>query len=147
MDNLRFQDLSTEFCDQVFEIERASIDEPWSLNQIQGLVGDKNVVARIGVVENKVVCYYSFYNICDEGNINNLAVLESFRGKGMGSLLMDDMIKRAKDMNINSLTLEVNVNNRIAISLYQKLGFEIEGKRVKFYGGKDDALIMWKRNI
>ena len=135
MDNLRFIDLSTEFCNQVFDLEKMSIDEPWTLNQIEGLVDDK------------VICYYSFYNICDEGNINNLAVLDSFRGQGIGSMLLEDMIDVAKSRQISALTLEVNVNNKVAIYLYQKFGFVVEGKRVKFYGGRDDALIMWKRDI
>ncbi|MDE6276377.1 MAG: ribosomal protein S18-alanine N-acetyltransferase [Clostridia bacterium] len=147
MVDLCFQNLLPKFCDQVAAIEAASIDEPWTLNQIRGLVDDQNAVARIGVIEDKVVCYYSFYNICDEGNINNLAVLQDFKGKGIGSLLLEDMIKLAKELNISALTLEVNVNNEAAIALYIKYGFVVEGRRLKFYGGRDDALIMWKRNL
>ncbi|MDE7348968.1 MAG: ribosomal protein S18-alanine N-acetyltransferase [Clostridia bacterium] len=147
MDNLRFQNISDAYCDQVFQIERASIDEPWTLNQIIGLAQDKNAIARIGVLDGEVVCYYSFYNICNEGNINNLAVKENYRGKGVGSLLIEDMLETAKGNNLTALTLEVNEKNVAAIALYRKYGFTTEGKRTKFYGGKDDALIMWKRGI
>ena len=49
MDNLYFEDLSIEYCNQVFDIERQSISEPWSREQIQGLVTDKNAVARVGI--------------------------------------------------------------------------------------------------
>ena len=147
MDNLRFKNLSDKFCDQVFDIERASIGEPWSFGQIQDLVSDAKAVARVGIIDSQVVCYYSFYNICNEGNINNLAVKQDFRGKGIGKLLIEDMLQVAKGMNLSSLTLEVNEKNLVAIALYQKFGFVIEGKRPKFYAGVDDALIMWKRNI
>ena len=147
MDNLRFEYLPIEFCHQVFDIERQSISEPWSYEQIKQLVSDKNAVARVGIIDGKVVCYYSFYNICNEGNINNLAVREDFRGIGIGKLLIEDMINVAKDSKISALTLEVNENNTVAIGLYGKFGFKIEGKRVKFYNGVDDALIMWKRNF
>ncbi|MDE6869496.1 MAG: ribosomal protein S18-alanine N-acetyltransferase [Clostridia bacterium] len=147
MDNLRFQDLSEIFCNQVFDIERASISEPWTLNQICGLIADASAVVRIGVIDGEVICYYSFYDICGEGNINNLAVKEDYRGKGIGSLLIEDMLNVAKGKNLMALTLEVNEKNCAAISLYNKFGFKTEGKRIKFYGGKDDALIMWKRGI
>lgn len=147
MDNLRFQNLSDEFCKQVFDIERAGIDEPWTLNQICALVSDKNVVARIGVADGEVICYYSFYDICNEGNVNNLAVKEDYRGEGIGDLLIEDMIKVAKDKKLSAITLEVNEKNSVAIALYCKYGFITEGKRNRFYGGKDDALIMWKRDI
>ncbi|MDE7209045.1 MAG: ribosomal protein S18-alanine N-acetyltransferase, partial [Clostridia bacterium] len=144
MDNLRFQDLSGIFCNQVFDIERASISEPWTLNQICELISDSSAVVRIGVIDGEVICYYSFYDICGEGNINNLAVKEDHRGKGVGSLLIEDMLNVAKEKNLMALTLEVNEKNCAAISLYNKFGFKTEGKRIKFYGGKDDALIMWK---
>lgn len=147
MENLHFENLSAKFCAQVFEIEQCSIGESWTVNQIQGLVDDKKAFARIGIVGDEVVCYYSFYNIVGEGNINNLAVKESCRGKGVGSMLIEDMIMTAKGAKISSLTLEVNENNAAAISLYKKFGFKSEGRRIKFYGGKYDAIIMWKRDI
>ena len=147
MDNLYFEDLSIEYCNQVFDIERQSISEPWSREQIQGLVTDKNAVARVGIVDGKVICYYSFYNICNEGNVNNLAVKQDYRGKGIGKSLIKDMIKVAKDRGICALTLEVNEKNNNAIHLYRKFGFILEGKRTKFYKGADDALIMWNRGI
>lgn len=145
--NLHFENLSYDFCNQVFDIEKASIGEPWSFSQIQGLVNDVNAIARVGIVDSTAVCYYSFYNICGEGNINNLAVKQDFRGKGIGSLLIKDMLKVAKDINLAALTLEVNEKNLVAMGLYRKFGFAVEGKRPKFYAGKDDALIMWKRDI
>ncbi|MDE7191208.1 MAG: ribosomal protein S18-alanine N-acetyltransferase [Clostridia bacterium] len=139
--------MSDVFCNQVFDIERASIDEPWTLNQICALASDKNAVARVGIVDGEIICYYSFYDICNEGNVNNLAVKENYRCKGVGALLIEDMIEIAKEKKLTAITLEVNEKNTIAIALYRKYGFITEGKRTKFYGGKDDALIMWKRDI
>ncbi len=60
---------------------------------------------------------------------------------------MKDMINVAKIRNLQSLTLEVNENNEIAINLYKKFGFAVEGRRANYYFGKDAALIMWKRNF
>ncbi|MDE5756262.1 MAG: ribosomal protein S18-alanine N-acetyltransferase [Clostridia bacterium] len=147
MNNLHFQNLSIDLCAQVFDIESNSIEEPWTLSQIQGLVSDKNAVARVGIIGDEVICYYSFYIICGEGNINNLAVKANFREKGVGRIMIEDMIKVSKELNLSALTLEVNEKNAVAISFYEKFGFKTEGKRTKFYGGRDDALIMWKRDI
>ncbi len=61
--------------------------------------------------------------------------------------MINDMIERAKSLGVGALTLEVNENNTNAISLYKKFGFEVEGVRVKFYNGRDDAFIMWKRDL
>ncbi len=147
MVKLIFEKLKREFCKEVFEIETVSIQEPWSFEQICGLVEDGKAVCAVGLLDGEVVCYYSFYNICDEGYVNNLAVRQDFRGKGFGAQLINDMIERAKSLGVGALTLEVNENNTNAISLYKKFGFEVEGVRVKFYNVRDDAFIMWKRDL
>jgi ribosomal-protein-alanine N-acetyltransferase len=48
----------------------------------------------------------------------------------------------AKEKDGHELTLEVNVRNTPAISLYLKAGLKELGRREKFYNNQDDALIM-----
>jgi ribosomal-protein-alanine N-acetyltransferase len=44
--------------------------------------------------------------------------------------------------------LEVRSQNRIALRLYQSLGFEILGRRPHYYQQPDDdALILWRRDL
>ena len=81
--------------------------------------------------------------ILDEAHIANIVVKENKRGLGIGSKLLEDLIKKAKS-STNSITLEVNEKNLIAISLYQKYGFQILGKRKKYYNNTHDAYIMTK---
>ena len=50
----------------------------------------------------------------------------------------------AKNTNKNSISLEVNEKNLIAINLYKKFGFKKIGSRKKYYNGIDDAIIMSK---
>ena len=61
---------------------------------------------------------------------------------GIGSKLLEELIKKAKDTS-TLITLEVNEENKPAIHLYEKYGFKLLGKRKNYY--KDnDALIMTK---
>ena len=50
----------------------------------------------------------------------------------------------ADSENKDTISLEVNEINEPAINLYKKAGFEIVGKRKKYYDGKNDAIIMTK---
>ena len=50
----------------------------------------------------------------------------------------------AKEINSESISLEVNENNSIAIHLYESYGFRKVGLRKKYYNGKDNAIIMTK---
>jgi RimJ/RimL family protein N-acetyltransferase len=71
---------------------------------------------------------------------------QDWRGKGIGGQLMARAIEWAKSTgSIKRIELAVFERNTIAIHLYQKFGFEIEGKRRKavFRDGQYlDGLIM-----
>ena len=48
------------------------------------------------------------------------------------------------DTEIENVILEVNINNKPALNLYQKLGFNIINIRKGYYNG-EDAYIMEKK--
>ena len=58
------------------------------------------------------------------GQIGRMAVLPSFRNKGLGSQIMDVLIETAKSKGISSLILHAQVS---AIPFYEKLGFIANG--------------------
>ncbi|CCH64852.1 Ribosomal-protein-S18p-alanine acetyltransferase [Richelia intracellularis HM01] len=41
----------------------------------------------------------------------------------------------------------MRISNLAAISLYQKFGFKIAGRRSKYYQDGEDALILWLSDI
>lgn len=62
----------------------------------------------------------------------HMSVRAEFRGKGIGTSLLQSLIDWAKDNPvIEKLTLAVFVTNQPAISLYEKMGFLEEGHRVR----------------
>ena len=65
--------------------------------------------------------------------IQNIVIDPDFRGKGLGSALLDDAIARALKDGIKILTLDVARNNPGAIKLYERVGFQAKlNKRVWF---------------
>ena len=57
-----------------------------------------------------------------------MAVHDDWQGKGVGTALMEAIIELADNwLNLIRLELEVFTDNKPAIGLYQKFGFEIEG--------------------
>jgi len=59
------------------------------------------------------------------GFITSVSVLREWTGKGVASQLMEQCIHHAKDADMQYLKLEVAMNNRLAISLYEKSGFTV----------------------
>jgi putative acetyltransferase len=58
-----------------------------------------------------------------------LGVHDDYHGMGVGSKLLETVIDLADNwLNIQRIQIEVNADNKAAIALYNKYGFEIEGE-------------------
>jgi ribosomal protein S18 acetylase RimI-like enzyme len=62
-----------------------------------------------------------------------MAVAREWRGRGVGSALVQAAIKWSREQGLHKLSLEVFSHNEAAIALYRKFGFVEEGRRVKQY--------------
>ncbi len=57
------------------------------------------------------------------------------QGRGLGTAMTSMAIRLAREQGLHRLSLEVVADNRIAIQVYEKAGFKIEGiMRDAFYG-------------
>ena len=72
-----------------------------------------------------------------EYEILHLAVLKKYRGKGVGFLLLSELEKQLKTVEkCIKIYLEVRVENKFAIKLYQKLGYKAYNERKNYYRSK-----------
>lgn len=74
-----------------------------------------------------------------------MSVDRNYRNRGIGAEMMERAIRWAQERGIVRLELEVYAENATAIRLYEKYGFEVEGrKRMYAYqrGRYYDSLIM-----
>lgn len=92
--------------------------------------------------EGKIVGFAAMRLAAGIGEILNVAVHPRYCRQGIAFRLLSKLITQARMQGCERLTLEVNIRNRAAISLYSKVGFAEVGRREKFYNGQDDALVM-----
>ncbi|HYA02401.1 MAG TPA: GNAT family N-acetyltransferase [Syntrophobacteria bacterium] len=71
--------------------------------------------------------------------IISLVVGRKYRRRGVGTLLMQEVIRRCPGTR---LTLEVRVGNQGARSFYQKLGFRESARMPGYYPDGEDGLLM-----
>ncbi|AFT82012.1 GNAT family N-acetyltransferase [Leuconostoc carnosum] len=57
-----------------------------------------------------------------------IAILQQFQGAGLGQASMDTLIDWAQQMSLESLWLDVQTDNQVAIHLYQKYDFKNVGE-------------------
>lgn len=132
----------------VKEISDLSFSSPWSLLSMEKELINKNAVYIVVKLGNKVVAFGGMWIIFDECHITNIAVHPDFRRNNFGDVIVENLIKIAKDMDVTSMTLEVRSSNIAAINLYKKHNFSIEGVRKNYYQHpREDGYIMWNYNI
>ncbi|WP_370259487.1 GNAT family N-acetyltransferase [Idiomarina sp.] len=74
--------------------------------------------------------------------IYSIAVAPAFRGQGVAKLLVNEVIKTQRQQDRLGLSLEVKLDNKRAIQLYQSLGFETVDILVNYYDDGTDGLKM-----
>lgn len=92
-----------------------------------------------------VAGYIGFYGVPDEGDITNVSVKKEFRNRGIGTLLLSELIRETGRRGFRKIFLEVRRSNKEAIGLYERNGFRQVGVRRKYYDAPvEDALIMMR---
>ena len=121
---------------------QTEFDEFWNINNLKNDFQNPNSTYFVAKLDNEIVGFAGFLNICDEANIMNIVTKINKRHLGIGSKLLSQLITSAHEQNCKSITLEVNEHNTYAINLYEKFNFKRIGLRKKYYNNKDNAIIM-----
>ena len=134
----------------ILKIERNAFKNPWSRDALLDELSCKGacnfVVKRNHVQDLYAIIAYGFFRlIVPELHILKIAVVQKRRGDGVASWLLNECFKRALKKGADCTYLEVRPSNHPAIKLYQKLGFQIIGRRPNYYPEtREDALVMMK---
>ena len=128
----------------IYEIEQQSFSVPWRLESVLAeLEGAENKLYMEICEENHIVGYAGAWLVYDEGQITNIAVLPSARGKGYGSKLTKQLINECFSRGMHEIFLEVRISNLAALAMYRNLGFSVKGIRKEYYSEPtEDAYIM-----
>jgi len=131
----------------IHAIEGASFGDPWSLDSFRDLVDHPRAKMEVAVDAGGAVLGYAIaWYVADESEIANIAVAPAARRRGVGAVLLDRILKAAAEFGARSVFLEVRESNEEARKLYEARGFEIAGRRIKYYRKPDeDALIMRRK--
>jgi ribosomal-protein-alanine N-acetyltransferase len=93
--------------------------------------------------QDKIAGFAGFWIMAGEAHIISIAVRSSYRGRGIGELILAHLIDLAQSLGADIVTLEARVSNYIAQNLYVKYGFKNVGTRRAYYtDNREDAVIM-----
>lgn len=113
---------------------------------VETIEGDERGVRYLAVADGLVVGSLGVdlrpYDVADLG----MFVQREWRGRGVGSALIEAAIAWARSAGAHKVALQLWPHNRPALALYQKFGFEQEGRLRRHYRRRNgelwDALVM-----
>ena len=100
---------------------------------------------RVMKRDERLVGYAGYWLIADEVHISTIAVDPYLRNRGLGELILLNILYLAFEYEAALVTLEVRASNQVAQDLYRKYEFEMVGRRRRYYKDTgEDALLMTK---
>lgn len=143
-----------EDLDTVAMINRACLPENYSPSFFLEHYYENPKIFLVAEVGGKIVGYnmcrieFGVSNVrtafAKKGHVISVAVMQDYRGRGIGKALMERGMAGVKEGGANEIYLEVRVSNNTAVGLYKKLGFKIDRVSDAYYRDGENAYVMVK---
>lgn len=140
--HINISPMTLEDFSSIESIFSLDFDEFWNTNILKEELKCNSSKFLVAKYNNEVIGLAGFKILVDSADIMNIAVKKTYRSHGVGTLLLKNLIDLFHSLKLNSLNLEVNENNKIAINLYEKTGFKIISTRKNYYPNNENAIIM-----
>ncbi len=113
----------------------------WSRAQYEEELGSGRGLLAV-FDDGEVRGYLVLRKVLPEAQLVDLAVRPPDHGRGLGRTLLDCAAMTARVWGCAKITLEVSAVNEPALRLYRWVGFQVVGRRPKFYNDRSDAILM-----
>ena len=116
-----FRILNYEWIEKFFEVEPT--DEYILSNPVDTVI-NKGGLIYFAKCKNEIVGTFALIKVdSDTYELSKMAVTENFQGRGIGRMLMDIAIQKARELDLVRIILYSNTDLGIAITMYLNYGF------------------------
>ena len=130
---IQIRDMTREDIPQIMEIEKACYDEPWDAAHFIFQLEREEPCNWVAVDGGNICAYINCCKWGSELHLNNIAVRDDMRGRGIAQILLDRAIAYAGEHRLGVIRIEVNENNQCARDFYKKNGFVQTGSIPDYY--------------
>lgn len=125
-------------------LESMVFSDPWPTRLYLQEVGQPLRFQRVVCdAEGRVAAYLFASWQADELHILKVATHPGYQRQGLATVLLHAARAAALQRHGRGLVLEVRPSNQPAIRVYRRLGYELLGRRPKYYADGEDALVMY----
>jgi [ribosomal protein S18]-alanine N-acetyltransferase len=139
-----------EDLETLLTLDQACFGKLWSrdhyLRELESPNSD--IVILYDAKTGQPVSYGCVWAIVDEAHITILGTHPDHQRNGYARQVLSGLLHLAVLRELKRSTLEVRASNEAALSLYESFGFEVAGRRKKYYSdNQEDALILWRNKL
>lgn len=142
--NLIIRKMTVDDVPAVVALDQMSFSLPWPERSFRFELTD-NPASRCWVAEldGKVVAMIVVWLIVDEAHVATVATHPKYRRQGIGKRLLAYALLQIMQDGARSSFLEVRESNLAAQEMYRRFGYEVTGRRRRYYRDNDeDAILM-----
>lgn len=150
--NIVILDFEEKYADEVLQIQTESGLSVWTKKDYLNELGKDDSIFKIAQNTDGKIIGFALVRLLignsltsfDSSEILNIAVRESFRQKGIGQMIFDEVLQELKRINVKEIWLEVRESNAKAIAFYQKNGFEFQFERKNYYQNPSENALVFR---
>lgn len=140
------EDLSPDTLKEATALHASTITPPWSETAMEAELHKDTAVFRVAKDSSgHIVGLCGMYTVMEDADIACIAVSEQLRRQKIGTLLLSDAQKQAKNAGCLKLMLEVRASNTAARSLYDSFGFSEDGVRPRYYTQPTEDAVLYSK--
>ncbi len=123
-----------EDLDTIISIDHQAFGEVWknSMESLE-LAYQQSSLATVAEDGDEIVGYQYSTTSTMGGHLARLAVKTSMQGKGIGYLLVHQVLNQLKKQGFKHVTVNTQQNNLASLALYSKAGFTTTGESYRVY--------------
>lgn len=148
--DLLFERCTSDDLDRIMAIEQESFSSPWTRKMFEVEL-DRNPFGHLVTVRRRppeggrgeLLGYVCFWVVFEELRLMTLAVEQSARRQGVATALVLHAMEQGASSGTVRAVLEVRASNAAARRLYERLGFQQQAVRARYYANPvEDAVFM-----
>lgn len=141
--NIEIKKMNKNHLEEIKENLEVDFDDFWNYIILKEELSSDSSKYIVAITKSEVIGFAGIKFALDQVDIMNIVTRKDYRNKGVGTLLLRELISICKEFKANSIFLEVSEDNEPAIKLYKKLGFEDVGIRKNYYKDKNGIVMRY----
>lgn len=128
------------------DAEGTVFSDAWSENAVASQLSSPHGLSFVAEADGGFVGYLFAAILPPEGELYRIATLPACRGKGVADALVDAFLSALREKGVTDVFLEVRASNTPAVSLYEKHGFSLVGRRKNYYRFPTEDACIYRRS-